>query len=326
MNSITMTSILACSAVNPATTCMNTRANTRANRRGMSIVEMLTVIGVIALLLAILLPALNVARRNALWGTSQANMKQIGQLLTLYAGENRDAIVPTAFDYRLNLGPGNAPGKVRSASPAGVAPPIGALNYGSWTDILWTHGEFGPLVYSSAVDPDLFWDYRFDSPDAALYASAWEDKNIFRSAEPLAHAKGGTGATPFGDGASVDEDGTPGYFGGNPFFDARPVATGTPNSGKFWTMGQIRRPEASMYIADSNVGELLGLSAQVLDPNNLTLDLVGVEYRYSGDITLMLFLDGHVDGFTQWENLLELEKELGVRVLDLDKNRFFPTQ
>ena len=40
----------------------------------------------------------------------------------------------------------------------------------------------------------------------------------------------------------------------------------------------------------------------------------------------MLFLDGHVDGFTQWENLLELEKELGVRVLDLDKNRFFPTQ
>ena len=91
-------------------------------------------------------------------------------------------------------------------------------------------------------------------------------------------------------------------------------------------MGQIRRPEASMYIADSNVGELLGLSAQVLDPNNLTLDLVGVEYRYSGDITLMLFLDGHVDGFTQWENLLELEKELGVRVLDLDKNRFFPTQ
>ena len=249
-------------------------------------------------------------------------MKQIGQLLTLYAGENRDAIVPTAFDYRLNLGPG----KVRSASPAGVAPPIGALNYGSWTDILWAHGEFGPLVYSSAVDPDLFWDYRFDSPDAALYASAWEDKNIFRSAEPLAHAKGGTGATPFGDGASVDEDGNPGYFGGNPFFDARPVATGTPNSGKFWTMGQIRRPEASMYIADSNVGELLGLSAQVLDPNNLTLDLVGVEYRYSGDITLMLFLDGHVDGFTQWENLLELEKELGVRVLDLDKNRFFPTQ
>ena len=74
------------------------------------------------------------------------------------------------------------------------------------------------------------------------------------------------------------------------------------------------------------MGELLGLSAQVLDPNNLTLALVGVEYRYSGDITLMLFLDGHVDGFTQWENLLELEKELGVRVLDLDKNRFFPTQ
>ena len=47
-------------------------------RRGITIVEMLVVISVIAVLLGILLPALNVARRNALWATSQANLREIG--------------------------------------------------------------------------------------------------------------------------------------------------------------------------------------------------------------------------------------------------------
>ena len=95
----------------------------RTTHRGITIVEMLIVIGVIAVLLAILLPALSVARRNALWATSQANLREIGQLLVLYAGDNREAIVPTAFDYRTNL----AAGKPRSASPAGAAPMLSAM-------------------------------------------------------------------------------------------------------------------------------------------------------------------------------------------------------
>jgi hypothetical protein len=37
----------------------------------------------------------------------------------------------------------------------------------------------------------------------------------------------------------------------------------------------------------------------------------------------MLFLDGHVDTVGQWDGLRELEKELGVRVLGLDKRSFF---
>lgn len=293
----------------------------RTTHRGITIVEMLVVIGVIAILLAILLPALSVARRNALWATSQANLREIGQLLVLYAGDNREAIVPTAFDYRTSL----APGKARSASPTGSVPPIGPLNYGSWTDILWTAAKFGPIakVEETPTNP---WDYRFDSPDAELYDKGFEAKNIFRSGEPLQKLAGdGSGATPYGDGPIESEKGAPGYFGGNPFFDARPPAGSHPYSGRYWVTGQIKAPESSMYCMDSNAGELLTVNDPTLTANN-NLNLTGVEWRYSGGYALSLFLDGHVDSVSEWDNLRELEQDLKVRVFGLDQNRFFPTQ
>lgn len=293
----------------------------RTTLRGITIVEMLIVIGVIAVLLAILLPALNVARRNALWATSQASLREIGQLVVLYSSDNREAIPPTAFDYRTNL----APGKVRTASPPGSTPPLGPLSYGSWSDILWTTGRFGPIA-KVEEDPANPWDYRYDSPDADLYEKGFEAKNIFRSAELMTKvAGGGSGASPFGSGPAESEKGAPGYFGGNPFFDARPATQSTPWAGKFWVTGQIKAPESSMYLMDSNLGELLGINDPTLTPN-ANLNLVGVDWRYSGGYALCLFLDGHVDGVPEFDSLRELELEIEprVRVLNLDKNRFFP--
>ena len=288
--------------------------------RGFTIVEMLAVVGVIAVLLAILLPALGIARRNALWATSQANLRQIGQLLVLYAGDNRETIVPTAFDYRTSL----APGKVRSSSPPGILPPIGPVSYGSWCDILWAENKFGPIASIGADDTQPVWDYRFDSPDAALYATGWSGQNPFRSAEQLQTVTGGDGASPFGSGTTEDEKGDPGYFGGNPFFDARAPETAHPYSGNYWVTGQIKRPESSMYCCDSSVGELLGVNIPDFTNTTPGLNLTGVEYRYTGAQTLMLFLDGHVDTFGEWDTLFELEKDLGVRVLGLDRRSFFP--
>jgi hypothetical protein len=191
---------------------------------------------------------------SALYGTSQSNLRQVGQYLALYAGDNREAIVPTAFDYRANL----APGKVRTASPVGVAPPIGPLSVGSWVDILWTENSLGPIATNDDTTPNP-WNYRFDSPDAAYYALGGDAKNVFRSAEAMQAIPpgGGTGATPFGDGAFESEKQNPGYFGGNPFFDGRPPTTAHPYSGRFWVTGQIKRPSASMYCMDAWVGELL---------------------------------------------------------------------
>jgi prepilin-type processing-associated H-X9-DG protein len=69
---------------------------------------------------------------------------------------------------------------------------------------------------------------------------------------------------------------------------------------------------------------MLFLNDANVSPNNPNLDLVGVDWRYSGNNALILFLDGHVDTVPEWEGLEELEKDLGVRVLDLDKQRFYP--
>jgi prepilin-type N-terminal cleavage/methylation domain-containing protein len=63
-------------------------------RRGFTLVELLIVVGIIAILISILMPALSAAQRQSKTVACASNMRQIGTLLLMYANENRGQMIP----------------------------------------------------------------------------------------------------------------------------------------------------------------------------------------------------------------------------------------
>ena len=127
-------------------------------RHAFTLVELLVVIGIITVLVAILMPALAMAREAAKTTKCLSNLRQIWMGIQMYAGDNHDCLVPG--DYWSPIDNPNA-------SPS----------CGSWAVILAEYHYLpNPTGRSQSIkDPQLETDATFDSDSVLRCPNGSED-------------------------------------------------------------------------------------------------------------------------------------------------------
>ena len=243
---------------------------------GFTLVELLVVIGIIALLISILLPALNKARRSAQEIACASNLKQMGIAMTMYINESE--YYPGSYGY--------SNGKVLAA----WAPRLSRF-MNDETKVFWC----------PARAPEQQWPSDFGS-DPAKYATAAETGWGYlvrgnSSGRRLLNDQYPPGARGFSYGYNDW-----GVFGVD--YTVAGVRKQAGLGGDLWTtsghyVGEVKasrvRKAAEMIAIADRVEKFENEFAFNIDPSTAA--------EYPGDIhrggANVLFCDGHVEWFAQ---------------------------
>ena len=210
---------------------------TRRNRGrgGFTLTEVLVVIAIIAVLTALLLPAVGRARAAARQARGLSDVRQLLVGYTMYHQANGGAVLP-----------GNMP-PVLNGWPVTVDDPVSRQTFGypvsaryPWR-LVGLMNNVWQVVHDHADLPPL--------PQATDAASAAFLKAYMLSLDPTF-------------GLNSVYLGGDGDYGG--FVDGRPNVTGQPHAGPYvvFRANQVRRPSEMIVFADSEVANVPGLAGQ----------------------------------------------------------------
>lgn len=281
---------------------------------GFTLVELLVVIGIIAILISILLPTLSRARQAANLICCQSNLKQVFGALQNYAGQNNDYLPYGSAECYYG-------------GPAGLTPLANPWNWADSVSIALdkptvagtttvaaslspilvdkdTEGSNTEKVFHYTTNPRVFPNINLAARDYASPCGDSSQPGYYPHPRKVASIKDPAEKMILWDGAQVVNSNNCAYpvadfldgnawTGGHCFTD--PPAVNSRNTPWVWNSNQTTIRDRVLWIGPSGNGTD-GLKSDNVDYTDWTDQKCGMRFRHRGNtVANFLFGDGHVE-------------------------------